>query len=70
MPTEVEATFDIRVGVESDHIELEAMFQKWCSDAGPGIQLQFNHKSPPWGVTKLDSSNPWWMAFKTECDKM
>lgn len=70
VPSELEVTFDIRVAVNVDHKQLEDTIKQWCNEAGGGIELDFGVKNPLMGLTKLDDSNPWWLAFKRECDKM
>lgn len=62
--------FDVRLAVTVDHMEFEAMVHKWCVEAGPGTYVEYEQKEPKIQVTKLDSSNPWWLAFKQACDEM
>jgi aminoacylase len=62
--------FDVRLAVTVDHVEFETMVNRWCSEAGPGTYVEFEQKEPTIQVTKLDSSNPWWIAFKRACDDM
>jgi aminoacylase len=70
IPPEFVVGFDVRLAVTVDHVEFENMVNKWCSEAGPGIYVEFEQKDPKVEVTKLDSSNPWWLAFKSACDDM
>ncbi|XP_023727713.1 aminoacylase-1 isoform X2 [Cryptotermes secundus] len=70
VPPELVVVFDIRLAVTVDHAEFETMVNSWCSKAGPGTYVEFEQKEPKVQVTKLDSSNPWWLAFKRACDDM
>lgn len=46
------------------------MVNDWCKEAGSDLWIEFEQKNPKIEVTKLDDSNPWWVAFKKECDAM
>lgn len=70
VPAELQVTFDIRVAVDVDHKHLVDTIKQWCNEAGGGIEMDFEAQDPLMGLTKLDDSNPWWLAFKRECDKM
>lgn len=70
LPDELRASFDVRVAIDVDHETLEAEFRKWCTEAGEGVRMEFISRDPKTGCTLLDANNPWWMAFKSECDKM
>jgi len=70
VPPELVVVFDVRLAVTVDHAEFEDMVNKWCSEAGPGTYVEFEQKEPQVQVTKLDSSNPWWLAFRSACDDM
>lgn len=70
VPPELVVVFDVRLAVTVDHAEFETMVNRWCSEAGPGTYVEFEQKEPKVQVTKLDSSNPWWLAFKRACDDM
>lgn len=70
VPSELEVTFDVRIAVDVDHQKLENTFSQWCNEAGGDIKMDFEVKNPFMGLTKLNDSNPWWLAFKRECDDM
>ncbi|PSN38838.1 Aminoacylase-1 [Blattella germanica] len=70
VPPELVVVFDVRLAVTVDHAEFEAMVKKWCAEAGPGTYVEYEQKEPKVQVTKLDNSNPWWLAFKSACDDM
>lgn len=44
--------------------------QKWCKEAGDGVTFEFEQKNPYVEVTKLDASNPFWLAFKAAADEL
>ena len=70
VPPEFVIGFDVRLAVTVDHAEFEGLVNKWCSEAGPGTYVEYEQKESKAEVTKLDSSNPWWLAFKSACDDM
>nr|XP_021201319.2 aminoacylase-1 [Helicoverpa armigera] len=70
VPEKLTAVFDIRLSVTVNHVEFEAMINKWCKEAGDGVTFEFEQKNPYVEVTKLDASNPFWVAFKSAADKL
>jgi len=70
IPAELKATFDIRITPSVDHEELEATIKRWCEEAGPDVTYSFEAKDPKIENTKLDDSNPFWIAFKKTCDEI
>lgn len=42
----------------------------WCAEAGEGIKLEYEQKDPKNGVTRLDDSNSFWVAFKKATDDL
>lgn len=36
----------------------------WCEEAGGGVEIVYEQKEPKVEATKIDNSNPYWMAFK------
>lgn len=70
LPEELNAMFDIRLAPTVDHNEFENMIKRWCEEAGPDVTYVFEEKNPKIESTKLDSSNPFWLAFKKTCDEM
>lgn len=70
VPPEMMAGFDVRLAVDVDHEEFERMVRSWCAEAGSDLRIEFQQKNPKVEVTKLDDSNPWWVAFKKECDSL
>lgn len=70
IPQEMVASFDVRLACDVDHDQFEKMVYEWCKEAGSDLKVEFEQKNPKIEVTKLDDSNPWWIAFKKECDSM
>lgn len=68
VPTSLTAIFDCRLDPSIDHNEFEAMIKSWCQEAGPDVTYSFQQKNPKIENTKLDDSNPYWIAFKKVCD--
>ncbi|XP_018050254.1 PREDICTED: aminoacylase-1-like isoform X1 [Atta colombica] len=70
IPTELSAMFDIRITPSVDHDEFEATIKRWCEEAGSDVTYSFKEKNPKIKNTKLDESNPYWIAFKNTCDEI
>lgn len=50
--------------------KFEAMVDQWCKEAGSGVFIEYEQKEPQIASTKLDNSNPFWVALKESTDKM
>lgn len=70
VPTSLTAIFDVRLDPSVDHDEFENMIKKWCDEAGKDVTYSFEQKNPKIESTKLDDSNPYWLAFKNVCDEL
>ncbi|XP_063822557.1 aminoacylase-1-like [Ostrinia nubilalis] len=70
IPEKLTVVFDIRLAVTVDHTQFENMIKRWCSEAGDGVTFEFEQKNPNVECTKLDDTNPFWMAFKSAADEM
>ncbi|XP_076631647.1 aminoacylase-1 [Colletes latitarsis] len=70
VPTSLTAIFDMRLDPSIDHEKFEAMIKKWCEEAGKDVTYTFEQKNPKIENTKLDESNPYWIAFKKACDDL
>ncbi|XP_060874447.1 aminoacylase-1B-like isoform X2 [Metopolophium dirhodum] len=70
VPTELSVTFDIRLAINVDIKKMKETVEEWCRNAGPGVHVQFKDNPIRVRPTKIDNTNPWWIAFKNECDKM
>ncbi|XP_014475064.1 PREDICTED: aminoacylase-1-like [Dinoponera quadriceps] len=64
IPDEIIAEFDIRLQPTYKPDEFEALVKRWCEEAGPGVTYSFVQKNPQIKGTKIDDSNPFWVAFK------
>ncbi|XP_038054097.1 aminoacylase-1-like [Patiria miniata] len=69
VPTEFNATFDIRVSPGTDVKELEAKIAKWMSEAGEGVTYHFVQKNVV-RITEIGDKNVWWKAFEGACKEM
>lgn len=61
--------FDVRIPPTVDHAEFENTILSWCREAGEGVSIEYEQKNPQIRSTKLDDSNPFWLAFKNAIDK-
>ncbi|XP_043474394.1 aminoacylase-1-like [Leptopilina heterotoma] len=68
IPSELRVGFDIRIATDVNHEEFEKMIQNWIHEAGEGISYSFEERNPFVENTKLDETNPFWLAFKNVCD--
>ncbi|XP_059619088.1 aminoacylase-1-like [Phlebotomus argentipes] len=62
--------FDIRLATEVDHEQFQKQLEKWCAEAGGGIELVFELKDPLVPPTRLDETNIFWVAFKKAIDEL
>lgn len=69
IPNNISAVFDLRLDPGVNHDEFEEMLRQWCREAGEGVHFTFIEKNKYVENTKLDDSNPFWLAFKKACDK-
>ncbi|XP_043288889.1 aminoacylase-1-like isoform X2 [Venturia canescens] len=70
IPEKLVAVFDMRLPPTVDHDEIEKMINGWCKEAGEGVYVEYEQKNPKIESTKLDGTNPFWIAFKATCDKI
>ncbi|XP_053682847.1 aminoacylase-1B-like [Sabethes cyaneus] len=70
VPPELMVCFDVRVAIDVKHLELENQLLDWCREAGGGIELEYDQKCPFVKPTKLDGSNPYWVAFQDALDEL
>lgn len=70
IPPEYKVTIDMRIALDVDHKEFEAMFRKWCDESGEGIEYEFEQKQPKVPPTKTDKTNHYWVAFKQAIDEL
>ncbi|XP_047509101.1 aminoacylase-1A-like [Pieris napi] len=70
IPEKLSIVFDCRLAVTVDHEAFENTIKQWCKEAGDGVTYEFEQKNPAVECTKLDDSNPFWVAFKESADKL
>lgn len=70
MPPEFILVIDCRIPVTVDIPKFEQTLKKWCDEAGEGVWIEYQQKQLQVPVTRLDESNPFWMAFKEASDGM
>ncbi|EDW04843.1 GH11748 [Drosophila grimshawi] len=70
VPPELTAGFDCRLALDVNHDEFITQLNTWMSEAGGGIELEFDQKHPYVPPTATDASNPFWLAFKSATDEL
>ncbi|KAL3268280.1 hypothetical protein HHI36_007401 [Cryptolaemus montrouzieri] len=70
VPPEMVIAIDCRIPVTVDVQEWEETINRWCKEAGSDIFITYPQKQPQVAVTKLDVSNPYWIAFKEATDEL
>ncbi|XP_062138252.1 aminoacylase-1-like [Drosophila sulfurigaster albostrigata] len=65
IPPMLTAGFDTRLAIDVDLEKQEDQFQKWCAEAGGGIEIEFDQKHPFVKPSSICcSNNPFWATFK------
>lgn len=64
VPAEFTLNFDVRISVTENIEQLERNIYQWCAEAGSDVKVHFLVKCQRIEPTKLDESNPYWIAFK------
>lgn len=70
VPPEYKVTSDIRIPLDVDHVEFEKTLRKWCDEISEGIVIEFEQKQPKVPPTKIDKTNPYWVAFEEAINKL
>ncbi|XP_016960378.1 aminoacylase-1 [Drosophila biarmipes] len=70
VPPLLEAIFDMRLSITLDLVAFEQQIRKWCEEAGGGIKIEFPQKEAYVAPTKLDDSNPYWLALSAAFDEL
>jgi aminoacylase len=70
IPPEFIITFDCRITPQHDIKKWQETIDQWCKEAGPGVWIEYEQKEDQVTPTKLDNSNPYWLAFKDATDKL
>ena len=63
VPSEMSASFDMRVSPWEDTAELTSLLEGWVAAAGKGCSLEFVTKTPQYPCTAVDDTNPWWKSM-------
>ncbi|XP_017876003.1 aminoacylase-1-like [Ceratina calcarata] len=70
LPTSLKAVFDVRLDISVEHADFAALIKKWCEEAGPGVKFTFKQRNAKVESTKLDDSNPYWVALKKAYEEL
>lgn len=70
LPPVVEVTVDIRIALTENSAKFEEMLNKWATDSGDRIEIEFLVKEEIIPPTRTDDSNVYWKAFKQATDEM
>ncbi|KAM9324366.1 aminoacylase-1-like [Gastrophryne carolinensis] len=70
IPSDMSATFDLRIPPTVNLKEFEAQIEGWCRAAGDQVTIEFHQKCMNQRVTTPDDSNPWWKAFSNPCKEL
>ncbi|XP_031625542.1 aminoacylase-1-like isoform X2 [Contarinia nasturtii] len=65
VPNEMSISFDIRLAIDVNHNDFEEQLQQWCDEAGGGITIKILLNDPEASITKIDHTNPYWVAFES-----
>lgn len=68
LPSSLAVTFDCRLNPKVSYDEFKDLLNKWCEEAGESVHYTEDENELV-DVTKLDDSNPYWLAFKRACDR-
>lgn len=70
IPEELSFLVDCRLPLTVDFDEWEEALKQWCVEAGEGVWIEYEHKTPKYPSTTLDDSNPYWTAFQKAANKL
>ncbi|KFW89595.1 Aminoacylase-1, partial [Phalacrocorax carbo] len=70
VPSEMAASFDIRIPPTMDLKAFEEQVAAWCQAAGDGVTYEFHQKCMDQHITSTAESDPWWKAFSGVCRDM
>ena len=70
VPPEFVASIGMRIAIDINLDEFEKQLQAWCSESGEGLEISYIQKGDYIEPTKLDDSNPYWVAMKKATDDM
>lgn len=70
VPPEFVASIDMRIAIDVDLDDFERQLNTWLQESGDGLEIVFTGKDNFVEPTKLDDSNPYWVAMKKATDDM
>ncbi|KAJ3643733.1 hypothetical protein Zmor_026426 [Zophobas morio] len=71
VPPEFVIAVDCRIPpINVDVTQWEETINQWCKEAGSGVWIEYKQKLPQVPPSRLDSSNPYWIAFKEAVDHL
>ncbi|KFR16930.1 Aminoacylase-1, partial [Opisthocomus hoazin] len=70
VPSEMAASFDIRIPPTVDLKAFEEQVAAWCRGAGDGVTYEFHQKCLDQHITSTEEADPWWKAFSGACRDM
>ncbi|XP_023012522.2 aminoacylase-1 isoform X2 [Leptinotarsa decemlineata] len=70
IPPELVIVVDCRIPVTTDLKSWEETLNRWCKEAGQGVYIEYEQKQLQIPATKIDCSNPYWIAFKRATDEL
>ncbi|XP_071983179.1 aminoacylase-1 isoform X2 [Engystomops pustulosus] len=70
IPSEMSATFDLRIPPTVDLKEFELRIENWCRAAGDQVTYEYHQKCMNRRITTPEDSNPWWKAFSDPCKEL
>lgn len=65
IPAEMSAIFDMRISPNTDIDAFEQQLNRWCDEAGGNITIKTLERGEKEKATRVDDSNPFWVAFKS-----
>ncbi|KAL7027801.1 hypothetical protein ACKWTF_005592 [Chironomus riparius] len=70
LPAFIEITVDIRMALDVDLNEFEAMITDWTKACKRKVDIEFPTKEPYCAPTKVDETNIYWTGIKQALDEM
>ena len=70
LPAFIEITVDIRMALDVDLNEFEAMITDWTRACKRKVDIEFPTKEPYCAPTKVDETNIYWTGIKQALDEM
>lgn len=61
---------DCRIPITVDVKKWEETVNRWCKEAGQGVYIEYEQKQQQIVATKIDNTNPYWVAFKEATDTL